>query len=367
MPATSKREFDEGRWPAASETAASDQLKSVDQAEGRVTRLVYITPRGKTPLEVFRNHEQALQAAGAQRVFACERDCDRLFWAWQRQLKPQEGLSWASGYLVTPTGSRFSVSAPVSGEEVRMWVGRVPRPGAGVAHVTLVTAVASNKLTGFAATYLQIVEPKAMQTGQVLVDAKALGQGLQADGKVALYGIYFDTGKAVIKAESKPQLDEMAQALQLNPSARYFVVGHTDNVGSFEANQALSLARAQAVAAALVAPPYRVKPERLSAQGAANIAPGGQQRPGRRACTQPPRRTGAAVTRRQRLTPHPPPEHRDDSACAPTSAGCRRHDRVGHLRHNAGCGQLSARCAWGCRPPLAHPLQRFGPDRLQDQ
>lgn len=40
--------------------------------EGRVTKAIYVSPVGKSPLEVFRNYEQALGAAGFQRRFSCE-------------------------------------------------------------------------------------------------------------------------------------------------------------------------------------------------------------------------------------------------------------------------------------------------------
>lgn len=60
----------------------------------------------------------------------------------------------------------------------------------------------------------------------------------------------------------------MIKLLRAQASARVFIVGHTDNVGSFEANQGLSLGRAQAALAAA-----GVETKRLSAKGAANIAP----------------------------------------------------------------------------------------------
>ena len=60
----------------------------------------------------------------------------------------------------------------------------------------------------------------------------------------------------------------MIKLLRAQASARVFIVGHTDNVGSFEANQGLSLGRAQAALAAA-----GVGTKRLSAKGAANIAP----------------------------------------------------------------------------------------------
>jgi OOP family OmpA-OmpF porin len=94
---------------------------------------------------------------------------------------------------------------------------------------------------GSAATYLQIVQPKAVETGKVSVlNAKQISSGLSAEGRISLYGIYFDTGKADIKPESKPQLMEMAKLLKDNAALKVFIVGHTDNQGQFDANQALS-------------------------------------------------------------------------------------------------------------------------------
>lgn len=268
-----QREFDQARWPASPALLKNEQLKDLGTAEGRVTRLVYINPRGKSSLEVFRNHEQALSAAGFQKIWSCERDCDKTYWAWRRQLDFMTGLQWADGSMTTATGSRYSVHSPVDVDESRLWVGQLKRSDGSTVMLQFITGVASNKLTGSAATWLQIVEPKAMQTGQVTINEKALQAGLEAEGKVALYGLFFDTGKAEIKPESKPQLEEMAKLLQSQAQLKVFIVGHTDNVGGFEANHSLSLKRAEAVVAALSTAPYKIDAKRLQAKGAANIAP----------------------------------------------------------------------------------------------
>lgn len=268
-----QREFDAASWPAGPELQNGDKVKEIAGEEGRVTRLVYVHPRGKSPLEVYRNYEQALAAAGFKRSWSCERDCSKPYWAWRNQLRFMEGLQWTNGYLTTPTGSRFSVHSPVSTEEAKLWVGALTRPDGSRVMLQFITAVATNRLTESAATWIQIVEPKAMQTGQVTVDAKALQSGLAADGKVALYGLFFDTGKADIKPESKAQLDEMAKVLQAQPALRVFIVGHTDNVGAFDANRALSLKRAEAVVTALAQSPYRIDAKRLLPIGSANTAP----------------------------------------------------------------------------------------------
>jgi len=116
-----------------------------------------------------------------------------------------------------------------------------------------------------------VIEPAAMQTGQVVVDTQALQKGLAGDGHVALYGI-FDTGKAALKPESGPQLAEMARLLQANPSLKVLIVGHTDNEGGIDGNLALSQRRADAVVASL-AGEHRIAASRLQARGVANFAP----------------------------------------------------------------------------------------------
>lgn len=75
---------------------------------------------------------------------------------------------------------------------------------------------------------------------------------LQAEGAVDLYGIYFDFGSATLRAESNPVLDQIAAFALANPEQRLVIEGHTDSVGSTEANLVLSQARADAVRAALV-------------------------------------------------------------------------------------------------------------------
>jgi OOP family OmpA-OmpF porin len=99
-----------------------------------------------------------------------------------------------------------------------------------------------------------------------------LQSGLASEGRIALYGIYFDTGKSVLKPESNAQLAEMAKLLQSQPALQVYIVGHTDNLGSLESNMGLSQQRAQAVAAAL-AGPLKIDARRMRASGVASLAP----------------------------------------------------------------------------------------------
>ena len=118
---------------------------------------------------------------------------------------------------------------------------------------------------------MTIVEKQAMQQ-DVTVDAKAMADGLAATGHVEVPGIFFDTGQSVLKPESDAALKEIAKLLQANPALKLWVVGHTDSVGSPEANITLSNARAAAVIQALTQK-NRIDPKRLAPFGNGPYAP----------------------------------------------------------------------------------------------
>ena len=119
--------------------------------------------------------------------------------------------------------------------------------------------------------WLRVVEKKAM-TQYIVADAAAMSSDLKATGHIALYGLYFDTGKAEVKPESKPALEEIAKLLKQEPALKLKVVGHTDLVGALEANMKLSQARGEAVVQALVTQ-YQVPAARLKGYGVGPLAP----------------------------------------------------------------------------------------------
>lgn len=80
-----------------------------------------------------------------------------------------------------------------------------------------------------------------------------------------LQQIHFAYNKSVIRSESFPVLDAVAEILKANPKIKIEVQGHTDNRGNKKYNQKLSESRANAVMVALVS--RGIERERLRSQG----------------------------------------------------------------------------------------------------
>jgi OmpA-OmpF porin, OOP family len=118
---------------------------------------------------------------------------------------------------------------------------------------------------------VHIIEKQLMKQ-EVVANAESLAGSIRETGKAAVYGIYFDTGKAEIKPASEPALVEIAKLLKADPTLKLYVVGHTDNVGLFGPNIKLSEDRAAAVVKALVGK-YGIVSSRLTPFGDGPTAP----------------------------------------------------------------------------------------------
>jgi len=134
-----------------------------------------------------------------------------------------------------------------------------------------VTWVRVHPWNGGQGVALYIVEEKPMEQF-IVADADALVQEINLTGRVAVYGIFFDTGKAVVKPESEPALKEIEKLLKGNADMKIYVVGHTDSVGEFDYNMDLSRRRAEAVVQVLVSK-YGVDIGRLKPHGVGPLVP----------------------------------------------------------------------------------------------
>jgi outer membrane protein OmpA-like peptidoglycan-associated protein len=82
----------------------------------------------------------------------------------------------------------------------------------------------------------------------------------------ASFFLYFITGTDILTEASKGEFQRMLQELRQRQAPDIVVIGHTDRVGNEEANDELSLARAERVKADLVSQGIAA-PERVRAAG----------------------------------------------------------------------------------------------------
>jgi Outer membrane protein and related peptidoglycan-associated (lipo)proteins len=178
-----------------------------------------------------------------------------------------------------------NVQAPSPLQTVRNYTNAVKKIGGQVVYEwddagpNAVLKVVKNGMETWAAVYasyngsynIHVIEKEAMKQ-DVVADASSMASSIKETGKVALYGIYFDTGKATLKPESQPTLQEIAKLLKTVPGLKLYVVGHTDNTGAFDANMKLSMDRVASVINALVSK-YSVSAASLKACGDGPTAP----------------------------------------------------------------------------------------------
>jgi len=76
-------------------------------------------------------------------------------------------------------------------------------------------------------------------------------KNIAVGSKIALRNIFFDHGKATLRAESNAELDRLVKLMKDVPNLKIEISGHTDNTGSATVNETLSQQRADAVVAYL--------------------------------------------------------------------------------------------------------------------
>lgn len=209
-------EFDRHEFKTGNDTA--------EKAEGRRTFVSYTANEGVTHpsgLQVIRNYVNAAQAVGGTQVYDFE-----------------DGGTQYSIIRITREDKEFW--AEVSGADNGMY-------------------------------NVQLVEKQLMKQN-VTANADALSASIKETGRVAVYGIYFDTNKADMKSASDQALAEIVKMLKNDANLKLYVVGHTDNVGQFAHNIKLSQERAAAVVNALVKK-HGIAAARLTPFGAGPVLP----------------------------------------------------------------------------------------------
>jgi outer membrane protein OmpA-like peptidoglycan-associated protein len=133
--------------------------------------------------------------------------------------------------------------------------------------------------TGSHPDYITGSEQEDLTAGKVIdielrlerVKNEDLADRLENEGKVDLYGIYFDTDKATLKPESEATLNQVLAMLKGKPGLRIEIGGHTDSQAGDAYNLDLSKRRAQSVMKWLT--DKGIAATRLTAQGFGETQP----------------------------------------------------------------------------------------------
>lgn len=221
--------------------------------EGKITSIVYEIDKSRTTLEVYKNYEAALTGAGFEILYSCsDKECGGYDFSYGIHGGILGGSPDRQRYLAA------KLSSPEGTAYVSLYIKKAYEIGGPM------------KDTVYAS--LQVVEAAAMETDKVKVDADAIGKGLDSEGHIAIYGIYFDSGSDKLKPESDEALGEIAKLMKARPDLGLLVVGHTDNQGKLDYNMDLSNRRAAAVAKALTEK-HGVEAARLTPAGVGFLAP----------------------------------------------------------------------------------------------
>ncbi len=280
--AQTQKAFDElvlPNGPSQGKTYASDKkFSSAIAAQGRVSRIIYIAPQGRSSLEVMTNFLDSSRANGFEPIFGCVGEqCGESFPLLKYRWDKPETKVLGANY---DQNRKLMIDA-VFDQLVEMRYALLKKSGAdGDSYVAIYGGLHrggsfgdfSAALQDRVGVLIEVVEPRAMERRMEVVSASEIGGKVANEGKAIFYGILFDFDKTDIKAESEPQLAEMAKFLKENAQLRVFVTGHTDNKGALDYNVGLSGRRADSVVKALVTR-FGINAARLTARGLGPLAP----------------------------------------------------------------------------------------------
>lgn len=257
--------FDEYLLPlsAPTELSPAKYAKSLP-VDGQVSRYTYIAPVGRTATELLRNYKLEFQRLGLETLYEKKPGERGWFGPTFDKIAGEDGLSQILAY---------------NEADERMLVGksRAAKPAYYMVFVTSYKdGVIPERLQGVvqkgrALAELVVIAPDVMEQKMAFVNAGEMKTQMHETGKIALYGIYFDTDKDVLKSESQPTIAEIVKLLNSDPSLRIHVVGHTDNQGKPDYNLDLSRRRAASVVRAITA--QGITADRLDSFGCGVYAP----------------------------------------------------------------------------------------------
>jgi len=232
--------------------------------EGKVTRIQYAVPKDNNPEFVLHNYKTGFKKSGYDIMIAIANEQlgfnDRPH-TWHAKYYE------AGGYYKGLNNAKFGLGIrfPTWNNNHSFLVARGHEAGKDI--YAIVYTIVCNTITLITQ---DVIEVEAVETGLVSVDN--ISTDITKKGHIAIYGIHFETGKSVLKPESTDALKTIADYINANTNKKFYIVGHTDNVGDFESNMILSEERANSLTTELTTK-YSVNAEQLKAYGVASLSP----------------------------------------------------------------------------------------------
>jgi len=246
----------------------------IETAEGRLSTTYYKLPSDATTLEAVRQYEADLKPASFATLFTAENDkLDDGYGRFVTQIFPtaQKTEQINNLHEFNRDEQRYAIlkGKGKAGNDVYISIFAIVLKDISVGFDKLVKD--HGLAQGNVVVRVDILETKAMDARMSVVKSDEITSAIDSTGRVALYGVLFDTDKANLKPESADSISEIAKAIT-SSKGTFLIVGHTDNQGDFTYNQGLSLKRATAVTAALVSQ-HGIAADRVVPVGVGMAAP----------------------------------------------------------------------------------------------
>lgn len=235
------------------------------KVEGLVSRHSYVAPAGRSPAELLRNYKLEFQRLGLVTLYEKGTSDKGWFGPTLDQIAQEDHLGQILAY--NESQERVLIGKSKDAHPVYYYV-FVTSYLDGIIPDRLQGVVAKDR----ALAEVILIQPQKMEENMTFVNAADMSSSINSAGKVALYGIAFDTDKDSIRPDSRPTLQEIAKLLSSNSRLNVHVVGHTDNQGKSDYNLDLSRRRAATVVRELTSK-YGIAANRLDSFGCGMYAP----------------------------------------------------------------------------------------------
>ncbi len=224
--------------------------------EGKITRIQYTVPKENNAYLLYKSYLDAMAEANHEILFKAFQEEEvgvksaDFFYFYYAGINPVDPT-------ITPFGAKFGyIASKYVDEEKTSYVA--------------ISVIEDPEDWNFSLINMDMIEIEPMETG--LVSAKMMGDNISVKGHVSIYGVHFETGRFDIAPGSENALAEIAGFLKANPETKYFIVGHTDNVGDFGSNLTLSENRAKEVVKRLTGD-FGVDPAQVEPHGLSSLSP----------------------------------------------------------------------------------------------